>query len=104
MQRLFEQEIPEIAEGVITIKAISREAKKHGYTIMLVDTDELEIAGALQGRPLPVVKCVTSEIRVPADWRPVAIEDSPGGVAAARAASVPVVVPRSLYFTDAAID
>ena len=24
------------------IKAISREAKKHGYTIMLVDTDELE--------------------------------------------------------------
>ena len=32
-----------------------------------VDFDELEIAGALQGRPLPVVKCLTSEIRVPAE-------------------------------------
>ena len=32
-----------------------------------MDCDELEIAGALQGRPLPVVKCVTSELRVPAE-------------------------------------
>jgi 2,5-furandicarboxylate decarboxylase 1 len=32
-----------------------------------LDFDELEIAGALQGRPLPVVKCVNSEIRVPAE-------------------------------------
>jgi 2,5-furandicarboxylate decarboxylase 1 len=31
-----------------------------------IDHDELEIAGALHGRPLPVVKCVTSEVRVPA--------------------------------------
>ena len=29
--------------------------------------DELEIAGALHGRPLPVVKCLTSEFRVPAE-------------------------------------
>ena len=35
--------------------------------IVPIDHDELEIAGALQGRPLPVVKCVTSEIRVPAE-------------------------------------
>jgi HAD superfamily hydrolase (TIGR01509 family) len=34
----------------------------------------------------------------------VAIEDSPGGVAAARAASVPVVVPRSQYFAEATIE
>jgi HAD superfamily hydrolase (TIGR01509 family) len=34
----------------------------------------------------------------------VAIEDSPGGVAAARAAEIPVVVTRSAYFADAAID
>ena len=34
----------------------------------------------------------------------VAIEDSPGGVAAARAASIPVVVPRSAYFAAATID
>ncbi len=32
-----------------------------------MDFDELEIAGALQGRPLPVVKCVTSDVRVPAE-------------------------------------
>jgi 2,5-furandicarboxylate decarboxylase 1 len=32
-----------------------------------MDVDELEIAGALHGRPLPVVKCLTSELRVPAD-------------------------------------
>ena len=29
--------------------------------------DELEIAGALHRRPLPVVKCLTSELRVPAE-------------------------------------
>ena len=32
-----------------------------------LDTDELEIAGALHARPLPVVKCITSELRVPAE-------------------------------------
>ena len=31
-----------------------------------IDQDELEIAGALHGRPLEVVKCVTSDVRVPA--------------------------------------
>jgi HAD superfamily hydrolase (TIGR01509 family) len=34
----------------------------------------------------------------------VAIEDSPGGVAAAHAADIPVVVTRSAYFADASID
>jgi 2,5-furandicarboxylate decarboxylase 1 len=32
-----------------------------------LDVDELEIAGALQGRPLPVVKCITNDVRVPAE-------------------------------------
>lgn len=32
-----------------------------------IDTDELEIAGALHRRPLSVVKCLTSELRVPAE-------------------------------------
>jgi 2,5-furandicarboxylate decarboxylase 1 len=32
-----------------------------------LDFDELTIAGALHGAPLPVVKCLTSELRVPAD-------------------------------------
>lgn len=31
-----------------------------------IDHDELEIAGSLHGAPLPVVKCLTSEVRVPA--------------------------------------
>lgn len=31
-----------------------------------IDHDELEVAGALHGGPLPVVKCVTNEVRVPA--------------------------------------
>jgi 2,5-furandicarboxylate decarboxylase 1 len=35
--------------------------------IVPVDHDELEIAGALHGRPLPVVKCLTSALRVPAE-------------------------------------
>jgi 2,5-furandicarboxylate decarboxylase 1 len=32
-----------------------------------IDFDELTIAGALHGHALPVVKCVSSELRVPAD-------------------------------------
>ena len=32
-----------------------------------IDCDELTIAGALQERPLPVVKCVTNDLRVPAE-------------------------------------
>jgi 2,5-furandicarboxylate decarboxylase 1 len=32
-----------------------------------MDQDELEVAGALHGRPLPVVKCLTNDLRVPAD-------------------------------------
>ena len=35
--------------------------------IVPIDHDELEIAGSLQGRPLPVVKCLTNDIRVPAE-------------------------------------
>ncbi|MDB5796925.1 MAG: 3-octaprenyl-4-hydroxybenzoate carboxy-lyase [Paucimonas sp.] len=35
--------------------------------IVPLNHDELEIAGALHGAPLPVTKCLTSELRVPAD-------------------------------------
>ena len=35
--------------------------------IVPLDADELEIAGALQRRALPVVKCLTSDVRVPAE-------------------------------------
>lgn len=32
-----------------------------------IDLDELTIAGALHGRPLPVVKCLSSDVHVPAE-------------------------------------
>jgi 2,5-furandicarboxylate decarboxylase 1 len=35
--------------------------------IVPIDFDELEIAGALHGKPLDVVKCRTSDVRVPAE-------------------------------------
>jgi 2,5-furandicarboxylate decarboxylase 1 len=35
--------------------------------IVAMDVDELEIAGALHRQPLSVVKCLTSELRVPAE-------------------------------------
>ncbi|MBX8803160.1 UbiD family decarboxylase [Pseudochrobactrum asaccharolyticum] len=35
--------------------------------ILPIDHDELEVAGALNGTPLAVTKCIGSEIRVPAD-------------------------------------
>jgi 2,5-furandicarboxylate decarboxylase 1 len=50
-----------IVVGVDPLTLLSSQA------IMPTDCDELEIAGALHGRPLDVVKCLTSEIRVPAD-------------------------------------
>ena len=35
--------------------------------IVPINFDELAVAGGLHGRPLPVVKCVTSDVRVPAE-------------------------------------
>ncbi len=50
-----------IVVGVDPLTLLSSQA------IMPNDSDELEIAGALHGRPLDVVKCVISDIRVPAE-------------------------------------
>jgi len=49
-----------IVIGVDPLTLLSSQA------IAPIDFDELTIAGALHGAPLPVVKCVTSELRVPA--------------------------------------
>lgn len=49
-----------IAIGVDPVTMLASQA------ILPIDHDELEVAGALHGRPLPVVKCLTSEVRVPA--------------------------------------
>jgi 2,5-furandicarboxylate decarboxylase 1 len=50
-----------IVIGVDPLTLLSSQA------IAPIDFDELTIAGALQGRPMPVVKCITSELRVPAE-------------------------------------
>jgi len=50
-----------IVVGVDPLTLLSSQA------IAPIDFDELTIAGALHGRPLDVVKCLTSDIRVPAN-------------------------------------
>jgi 2,5-furandicarboxylate decarboxylase 1 len=50
-----------IVIGVDPLTALSSQA------ITPIDFDELTIAGSLRGAPLPVVKCLSSEVRVPAD-------------------------------------
>jgi 2,5-furandicarboxylate decarboxylase 1 len=50
-----------IVIGVDPLTALASQA------IAPIDFDELEIAGALHGAPLRVVKCLTNEVRVPAD-------------------------------------
>ena len=49
-----------IAIGVDPLTMLASQA------ITPIDNDELEIAGALHGAPLPVVKCVTNDVHVPA--------------------------------------
>lgn len=50
-----------VAIGVDPLTLLASQA------ILPFDTDELEVAGALHGEPLRVVKCVTNDVRVPAD-------------------------------------
>lgn len=50
-----------IVIGVDPLTLLSSQA------IAPLDFDELTIAGALHGAPLPVVKCITSDLRVPAE-------------------------------------
>jgi 2,5-furandicarboxylate decarboxylase 1 len=49
-----------IAIGVDPLTMLASQA------ISPIDSDELEIAGALHGAPLPVAKCVSSDVHVPA--------------------------------------
>ncbi|WP_118183453.1 UbiD family decarboxylase [Paraburkholderia phosphatilytica] len=49
-----------IAIGVDPLTMLASQA------ISPIDNDELEIAGALHGQPLPVVQCLTNDVRVPA--------------------------------------
>lgn len=49
-----------VAIGVDPLTLLASQA------IVPIDHDELEIAGALHGRPLDVVRCLTNQVRVPA--------------------------------------
>ena len=55
-------------------------------------------------KPDPEVYLLALEVLGIGPLEAVAIEDSPGGVAAARAADIPVVVTRSAYFEHAVIE
>jgi len=59
-----EQDAPLDAAIVVGVDPLTLLASQ---AIAPMDVDELTIAGALHGRPLPVVKCLGSELRVPAD-------------------------------------
>jgi 2,5-furandicarboxylate decarboxylase 1 len=64
-QQMLEQEGKDlpiaIVVGVDPLTLLASQA------IMPTDCDELEIAGALHGRSLDVVKCLTNDVRVPAE-------------------------------------
>jgi UbiD family decarboxylase len=54
-------------ERVPVAFAVGTHPTDHVAATMRIPTDELALIGALRGTPLGVVKCVTSDLRVPAD-------------------------------------
>lgn len=109
------------------VAALMRECRAHGLAMGITTTTSRANVAALLGmhcgprwhEQFPVVVCGEDVERKKPDpevyaravtalgVRPqqaLAIEDSPDGAAAARAAGVPVVVARSAYFADARID
>lgn len=63
-QMAEEQGLPLPVAIVIGVDPLTMLASQ---AITPIDHDELEIAGALHGAPLAVVKCLTNDVRVPAD-------------------------------------
>lgn len=62
VQRLFEQEIPEIAEGVIEIKAISREPGHRSKVAVASSDQRVDCVGACVGVRGNRIKNITSEL------------------------------------------
>lgn len=62
VQRLFEQEIPEIAEGVIEIRAISREPGQRSKVAVSSSDTRVDCVGACVGVRGNRIKNVTSEL------------------------------------------
>ncbi|MEM7477424.1 MAG: transcription termination factor NusA [Planctomycetota bacterium] len=62
VQRLFEQEIPEIAEGVIEIKAISREPGHRSKVAVNSSDQRVDCVGACVGVRGNRIKNITSEL------------------------------------------
>ncbi|MCA9127821.1 MAG: transcription termination factor NusA [Planctomycetales bacterium] len=62
VQRMFEQEIPEIAEGVIEIKAISREPGHRSKVAVASSDQRVDCVGACVGVRGNRIKNITSEL------------------------------------------
>jgi N utilization substance protein A len=62
VQRMFEQEIPEIAEGVIEIKAISREPGHRSKVAVTSSDQRVDCVGACVGVRGNRIKNITSEL------------------------------------------
>jgi N utilization substance protein A len=62
VQRLFEQEIPEIAEGVIEVRAISREPGQRSKVAVSSSDTRVDCVGACVGVRGNRIKNVTSEL------------------------------------------
>jgi transcription termination/antitermination protein NusA len=62
IQRLFEQEIPEIAEGVITVNAISREPGQRSKVAVSSTDQRVDCVGACVGVRGNRIKNITSEL------------------------------------------
>lgn len=64
----FEQQEKEGADlDIAIVVGVDPLTLMASQAIVPIDHDELEISGALRGSSLPVVKCVTNDVRVPAD-------------------------------------
>ncbi|MBI2414315.1 transcription termination/antitermination protein NusA [candidate division WWE3 bacterium] len=62
LTRLFEQEVPEIASGVVTIEAIAREAGSRTKMAVLSTDDKIDPVGSCVGQKGVRVQAIISEI------------------------------------------
>lgn len=62
LEKLFEQEVPELGNGAITLKAVAREAGSRSKVAVAATDDRIDPVGALVGQRGVRVSTVTSEL------------------------------------------
>ncbi len=62
LEKLFEQEVPELGNGTITLKAVAREAGSRSKVAVAANDDRIDPVGALVGQRGVRVSTVTSEL------------------------------------------